>query len=837
MRNVFRIIYSIIFLKLIFIINICNAQLIITPNQTAAQMVTALVGGGLTFSNATFSGATNSSGTFTTGGTPTNLGFASGIVLSTGSVLDAVGPNLSGSTSTSFGNVSDPQLAALIPGYTINDACYLQFDFIPQSDTVKFRYVFGSEEYPEWVGSSFNDVFGFFISGPNPGGGNYNFQNIAIIPGTTLPVTIDNVNSGSYSQYYVDNTSGLTVQFDGFTAVLTAWCVVTPCVQYTIKIAVGDAGDSAYDSAVFLEENSFTTNGISMHTSYSNSADTAAVKGCSNATVTFSTSSNVAQNLTINYTVGGSAVPGVDYVAIPNSATIPAGQDSVSFDIVPIFSGLSGPTVEVVINNQSSVCANLDSVIIFILNNELLYTQSISNDTTICGGVANLFIHPGGGIPPYVYAWDTGDTTSTITVNPTQNTVYTVFIADNCGQTLSDQITVTVGSGTGTLSNDTLICPGGTATLVASGAATYAWSNGNTSTVDIVSPTQTTVYYVTYTFSCGPTSVDSVKVTYGSNIGAASNDTTICTGGTATLVATGGTNYIWSNGHTGAVNPVHPTQPTKYYVTIQGACGGFDSVKVNIMPLPVVSVKPPDQSICKGASVSIVAGGGVTYSWSANPGDVSLGNQVNLQAISVSPSVTTTYTVISKDSMGCRNTSSASVTLIPFPTADFFATPKIVNILEPFISFFDNSSGAVSWSWNLGDGTISTAQNLDHVYGDTGTFQISLLVKNQFGCKDSVTNYVMVRPNFTFYVPNSFTPNGDFKNDVFHAFGEGVVAYELRIFDRWGKLIFITNDINIGWDGKINGGEAPVGVYFYKINYTDGVNKKKIVTGNVTLLK
>ena len=836
MRIVSQIKYSIIFLMLVFFNNICNAQLIITPNQTAAQLVGALVGAGLTYSNATFSGAPLSNALFTTGGTPTNLGFSSGILLSTGWASDALGPNNSGSLGQTNGTGSDPQLAALIPGYTINDACYLQFDFIPQSDTIKFRYVFGSEEYPEWVGSSFNDVFGFFVTGPNPGGGSYNNQNIAIIPGTTLPVTIDNVNSASYSQYYVDNTGGSTIQYDGFTTALTAWCLVTPCVQYTIKIAVGDAGDSAYDSAVFLEENSFTSNGVSMHTAYSNSADTAAIKGCSNGIVTFSTASNVNQNLTINYTVSGSAVPGVDYVAIPNSATIPAGQDSVSINIVPIFSGLPGPTVQVVITTQSSVCANLDSVIVLILNNELLVAQT-SNDTIICGGSANLFIQPSGGIPPYVYAWDTGDTTSSITVTPTQTTIYTVFIADNCGQTLSDQITVSVGSGNGSVSNDTLICPGGTATLVASGGTNYTWSNGFIGSVNIVNPTQTTTYSVTIDYNCGANSTENVTVTMGSNIGSASPDTVICQGGTATLIATGGTSYHWSNGCVSAVNSVSPTQPTKYYVTILGACGGFDSVKVNLLPLPVISIKPPSQSICKGVDVSLVAGGARSYLWSAFPGDASLGNQINLPLILVSPNTSTTYTVRGTDSVGCSNTATATVTINPYPVADFYATPKSVNILEPFISFFDNSNGAVSWLWNLGDGTLSNAPNLEHVYSDTGSFEVSLLVKNQFGCTDSVTNFVMVRPNYTFYVPNSFTPNGDMKNDVFHPFAEGVVDYELRIFNRWGELIFVCDDINIGWDGKVNGNDAPVGVYIYRINYSNGFNKKKIITGDVTLFR
>ena len=248
---------TILILSFLFVNN-SYSQLIINANQTPTQMADEIIGSGVTFSNPTFSGAPNSNGIFTTGGTSTNLGMASGIILSTGWASDALGPNNSGSLGQTNGTGSDPQLASLIPGYTINDACFLKFDFIPWGDTIKLRYVFGSEEYPEWVGSSFNDVFGFFITGINPDNGTYTNLNIALIPGTILPVTIDNVNNASHSQYYVDNTNGTTIQYDGFTTVLTAWCKVKPGTQYSIKIAVGDAGDSAYDSAIFLEKGSLS---------------------------------------------------------------------------------------------------------------------------------------------------------------------------------------------------------------------------------------------------------------------------------------------------------------------------------------------------------------------------------------------------------------------------------------------------------------------------------------------------------------------------------------------------------------------------------------------------
>jgi len=246
----------IIFIFSLLFVNNSFSQLIIdNTSMTPAQLVqSVLVGGGVTVSNVAYTGSIpNSIGKFSTGGTPTNLGMTSGIILSTGNVLLAPGPNLTGSAGVDNFTGSDPDLEALIPGFTIYDAAVLSFTFKPLSDTIKFKYIFASEEYPEFVGTSYNDVFGFFLSGPGISGPySNNAENIAIIPGTSLPVTIDNVNDHTNSQYYVDNTGGATIQYDGFTAVLTAWRIVTPCVNYQIKIAVGDAGDGAYDSAVFF---------------------------------------------------------------------------------------------------------------------------------------------------------------------------------------------------------------------------------------------------------------------------------------------------------------------------------------------------------------------------------------------------------------------------------------------------------------------------------------------------------------------------------------------------------------------------------------------------------
>ena len=250
----------------IFVLNIAKAQLIVTPaigTTLQEQLLQNMLGGaGTVVSNITFKGVGggivwNNIGTFTTGSSPTNLGITKGLILGSGGVTGAVGPNNSSSFTMAVipttPDSSDSDLVALVPGAVLHDAAVLEFDFKIMTDTFKVRYVLGSEEYPEFVNSTFNDVFGFFVSGANPSGGTYNKMNIALVPATNMPVTIDNINNTVNSAYYVDNTGGAILQADGFTTVLTAWCLVVPCETYHFKIAIADRGDRSYDSWVWLE--------------------------------------------------------------------------------------------------------------------------------------------------------------------------------------------------------------------------------------------------------------------------------------------------------------------------------------------------------------------------------------------------------------------------------------------------------------------------------------------------------------------------------------------------------------------------------------------------------
>ena len=231
-------------------------------NNIEQSIINVLFGGCIDISNLTYTGPQLSIGYFVDpSGT---LGIDSGLVMTTGSIV-GIEDSVTFFASTFNGTPGDALLETQIPGYTTYDASIIEFDFVPLADTIiGCNYVFASEEYPEWVGSNYNDVFGFFISGPNPSGGNYSNTNIALIPGTTVPVSINNVNNvtPSYQQYYVDNLAMNDSNwcYDGYTLPFTINAAVFPDSVYHFKIAIADAGDAAYDSGVFLKGGSFLGN-------------------------------------------------------------------------------------------------------------------------------------------------------------------------------------------------------------------------------------------------------------------------------------------------------------------------------------------------------------------------------------------------------------------------------------------------------------------------------------------------------------------------------------------------------------------------------------------------
>jgi gliding motility-associated-like protein len=398
---------------LIFLTFSSLAQLNVTTVNNGLQLAQKLLGGGVSISNVTFTAANGACGTFNNISSP--IQFDSGIVLTTGRAKTPPPPisfgsyGLNGKASdfagTDNGFQGDINLNSLLSGPDLSeDASVLEFDFVPLGDTVSFNYIFSSEEYPEYNCSKFNDVFAFFISGPGIAG----TKNIALIPGTSIPVAINSINDGTvtppdgipvncsslgagspFTNLYISNFGGQFLTHDGLTKRLRAFAIVQPCQTYHLKIAIADVGDSNYDSGVFIEANSLSSNASSCQIQgvfdpTSNSYYLA--EGCLNGTVVFTLPQPRPTATTLNLTINGTATNGVDATAIPNSITFPANQTNVSFPITAFSDALNEGTEYLNIYIQSGCNANFftDSAKIEIRDYEKLFI--VPDTAFICAG-------------------------------------------------------------------------------------------------------------------------------------------------------------------------------------------------------------------------------------------------------------------------------------------------------------------------------------------------------------------------------------------------------------------------------------------------------------------
>jgi len=329
-----------------------KSQLNIIPQTNGLQLAQKLVGSGVTISNISLTGSSLSTGFFYNQ-SGTQLGIDSGIVLSTGRVLTSgTFYGLNGSqnltASSQMNTAGDPQLSELVNPRPTADAVVLEFDFIPVGDSVKFRYVFSSDEYPTFTCSNFNDVFAFFINGPGITG----TKNIALVPGTTIPVAINSINSGTpgggynigtcnsmgpgspFTQFFVNNTGNQFFTHNGHTVVLTAAAAVQPCQTYHLKIAIADVQDKSFDSGVFLEAESLKSDPLVIipFTPIAN-GHPYLVEGCQPGGIKILRSRKSPYPQPVNLAFGGTATNGTDVQMIPSVATIPANDSLV---IVPI---------------------------------------------------------------------------------------------------------------------------------------------------------------------------------------------------------------------------------------------------------------------------------------------------------------------------------------------------------------------------------------------------------------------------------------------------------------------------------------------------------------------
>lgn len=439
---------TLLLLTVIGAFQIGQAQLVVWEELNDTTFIYSLAGPGVTVSNLERNCATGASGFYNS--LDANVGIDSGIALTSGSLLGTVGPNNNGSTTTGNLYDGDADLDALIPGYMTYDACYIEFDMTVAADTVKISYVFGSEEYLEYVGSSFNDVFAFWVSGP----GIPEPVNIATIPGTDIPVAINNVNASSYSDYFVENGSGwddpymsdsFYIQYDGMTVVMNGAIAVTAGETYHMKIAVADAGDMVLDSGVFLKTGSLGS--LRMGTGYYGDGDAlVAAEECSNGYIEFTNFVPSDMDLVIDYSIGGTAESGIDYEVIAEQITIPAGMSTAVLPIIPIADGDDEETETIILNLYNPQSGYVYDVV------EVILEDAIRSEFSYIADLSTVSFTDASDAA-VSWLWEFGDGTTSTEQNPVHNysgqgayeVCLTITNANGCSTTSCKTLDVATG--------------------------------------------------------------------------------------------------------------------------------------------------------------------------------------------------------------------------------------------------------------------------------------------------------------------------------------------------------------------------------------------------------
>jgi len=762
--------------------------------QTLVQ--NTLIGPGVTVSNITFNGSPSAIGSFT--GTGTNLGIANGIVMTTGTVFDngngPHGPNNQAGAGQQNNGAGSSLLSGIIGGGETFDAAILEFDFIPYSDTVRFKYVFGSDEYPEFAppnNSGYNDVFGFFIAGPGITG----LQNIARLPNNGSIVSINNVNAITNPTFFNNNGDGTTspfnsnpyyIQYDGFTDVLEAVSSVQCGQTYHLILAIADVGDGKWDSGIFLEANSLTSKtpvemDYTVSQSLFSNPDWMA-EGCVTSTVTLSRQTNLTTPLTIPIQLAGTASNTLDFSGVPSSITFAPGQSTLSFTITSLYDNLvEGLETISLVFPLVDPCGNVTPLILDLFIQDIPPLIVQINATTInCPG-ENVILTTNitGGLAPYSYLWSTGQQTATINFIPTVSASYSVQVSGTCSnQPASNTIMVNVPIFqplTIVVNNDiTEICPYipvllDITTTGGSGIYSFEWLENTTQI----------------------SSLDTVTVS--------------------------------------------PSLSTNFVATVSDNCGSVASETViyTITSPPLIVTTSPAIEICPGdgAFISASASGGYGsyyYLWPHN--------NTTINSLWVYPSATTNYVVNVSDDCQTFSVPAIATVIVIEPNANFEISSNTLMIGLP-ITFQNTSTNASFYSWNFGEGTTSSLVNPINTYYLDSTYYITLIATDNKGCTDTIIKPIKILEELYIYIPNSFTPDDDEHNCYFSGSFIGLKSLEIWIYNRWGELIFEAADLNFEWDGKYGNVAVQSGVYSWCVNYLTIKGQQETICGHVNVIR
>jgi gliding motility-associated-like protein len=526
-----------------------------------------------------------------------------------------------------------------------------------------------------------------------------------------------------------------------------------------------------------------------------------------------------------------------------------------------IATGLSGGSYTAVVTDANGCTGSITATV----NEPAALSPSFTNISNVtCNGGNNgtITVQVTGGTAPYNYSWNTTPTQFSPTATSLSAGTYNVLVTDNNGCTINAFTSITEPAAiVTTAQGSSTICPGQQTLISASasggnGNFSYNWqpSLGNASS-HLVSPSSTTTYNVTAVdnFGCaGNTATVTVTVmTLSAQNLSVSSPSTICQGSSVQVGATvtgtsSAVTYTWSPniGNGAGPYPVSPSASITYTVVVTDNCANQVSATVPVIvnPLPQASLAPQSGIGCDEVafnfSDTLAANAAATHQWDFGDGYFAFGPSVS-HAYAHSGNYNVSLTITSSQACSAVFNTQCSTVVYDPPSTQFATSATEVSILDPTISFYDQSYNAISWAWDFGDGNVSAAQYPSHTYASKGTYHVRLITYSTGGCSDTSSETIEVDPATTLFIPTAFTPNNDGKNDVFYAEGLEITEFHMSVFDRWGEQIFAADNMETGWDGRAKGGDtvAQIGVYVYKVRYKDFEGKENELLGHVSLVK
>ncbi len=834
--------------------------------------------------NITSTGAEESIGFFENG--LDVIGLREGIVLATGDIENIEGPNDdNGRRAGRFGlKVNDPDLKKLAGIDTIMDAAILEFDFVPLDSLVTFRYVFASEEYCEYVDNVFNDVFGFFVDGPGINGDfSNNAINVALIPETRDFVSINSINHLRNENFFENNLNeadallcGLpytptekqaTIQFDGFTKVLTATLDLIPCETYHLRLVVADVGDDSWDSAVFLEAESFNIGGeLTLNTNTSNNQDTIP-EGC--AFGAFSVSRLEGDPIDEPISIGIRVSPnsgareGVDFLPLPDSVTIPAGQESVQVPVDLIIDDQIEFLPESIILEFDFPCACIaDTAKLLIVDPPFIETEL--RDTTVClGDRIRLNATATGGVPGYAYRWSNGKTSSNIDVNVDAEQTYFLSITDACGRVKEESVTVRPYEvPTATIPNlvrntclgDTISVPI-TFTGVAPFEFTYALDGNEIETLSRITQNP---YFLTLQqegqleiisyndATCVGSAFGATDLRYNRIQTLAKAENVTCSGlndGAINLEVVGGNQpytFNWSDTDEN-IEDRNNLLAGLYQLTISDVNDCFTVVETEVKePNPI----RPISFECRALEADILqvstSGGTPPYLFSVD------GGQFQDNSIFAGLEGGASYTLTIQDAQGCSLEQSFTMPVLRQNIIELSGSAKVdlgeSYTIRPKLNVPLSLIETIRWSPSDG---LSCTDCLEPELIALEDQIYTVRIDDIFGCVEGAAITIKIDKKPTIFIPSAFSPDGNKTNDLLNVFANpnqvnSIIS--LKIFSRWGTLMyqdanFQPNEEDRGWDGKYNGRSVDPGLFIYiaKFELANGTILDQ--EGTVTIMK